>query len=160
VADARMLRFFLQPTHLTLLVLGLLLMFGTVLRSFWCRYLCPYGALLGLFSWFSPTHVRRDAATCIDCRRCSKVCPACIDVHGKAVILSPECLGCGRCVEVCPVEGCLGMRAAGKRIPTWAVGAGSIGFLLGAWLLARHMGLWEQNVPLPMLQRFYQMFLS
>lgn len=157
VADARMLRFFLQPTHLTLLVLGLLLVLGTVLRSFWCRYLCPYGALLGLFSWFSTTHVRRDAATCIGCGRCSKACPGCIAVHEKKRVLTPECLGCGRCVEACPVDGCLGIRAAGIRIPTWAVGAGCVLVMLGAWLLARHFGLWEQNVPQPMLRRFYQM---
>jgi polyferredoxin len=158
VADARMLRFFVPPSAPTLLVLGTLVVLGVVLRSFWCRYLCPYGALLGLCSWFSPTHVHREAATCSGCGRCSRACPGCIAVHEKKRVLTPECLGCGRCVEVCPVEGCLDMRTAGRCIPTWAVGAGSVALLLGAWLLARHLGLWEQNVPLPMLRRFHQMF--
>lgn len=50
------------------------------------------------------------------------------------------------------------MRAAGRALPVWAMGAGSVAVMLGAWLLALAAGLWDQSVPLPMLQRFYQMF--
>jgi len=50
------------------------------------------------------------------------------------------------------------MRAAGRVIPAWAIGAGSVAVMFGAWLLALAAGLWDQSVPLAMLQRFYQMF--
>ena len=160
VADARMLRFFLSPSRTTLFILAALLVLGTVLRSFWCRYLCPYGALLGLFSWASPARIHRDPATCVNCGRCSNACPGCIRVQDTERVLSPECLGCMRCQEVCPVDGCLTMRAAGRTVPAWAAGAGSVAVMLGAWLLALQAGLWEQRVPLAMMQRFYRMFLE
>ena len=160
VADARMLNFFLHPSRTTIMILGVLLVLGTVLRSFWCRYLCPYGALLGLFSWLSPTRVHRDAATCVNCGRCTAACPGCIRVQDLKHVLSPECLGCMRCREACPVDGCITVRTAGRTIPPWAVGTGAVTVMLGAWLLALAAGLWHQNVPMPMLQRFYQMFLE
>ncbi|HCU67814.1 MAG TPA: 4Fe-4S ferredoxin, partial [Desulfomicrobium sp.] len=97
VADARMLRFFQSPSRTTLVALAALLVLGTVLRSFWCRYLCPYGALLGLLSWASPTSVHRDPATCVQCGRCTRACPGCIRVQDMERVLSPECLGCMRC---------------------------------------------------------------
>jgi len=158
VADARMLRFFLSPSHATLTALAVLLLLGTVLRSFWCRYLCPYGALLGLLSWMSPARIHRDPKTCVGCGRCTSACPGGIRVQEKEVVLSPECLGCMRCQEACPVGGCIAMRAAGRVIPAWAIGAGSVAVMFGAWLLALAAGLWDQSVPLAMLQRFYQMF--
>jgi polyferredoxin len=160
VADARMLNFFLHPTRATLLALGVLLVLGTFLRSFWCRYLCPYGALLGLFSWLSPTRVHRDADACVHCGRCTDACPGCIRVQDLERVLSPECLGCMRCREACPVAGCITVRTAGRTIPVWAAGAGALAVMLGAWLLALAAGLWHQNVPLAMLQRFYRMFLE
>ena len=160
VADARMLRFFQSPSRTTLMALAALLVLGVVLRSFWCRYLCPYGALLGLLSWASPMRIRRDSATCVNCGRCTRACPGCIRVQDMEEVLTPECLGCMRCQEACPVEGCISMRAAGRTVPAWAVGAGSVAVMLGAWLLALAAGRWDQTVPLPMLRRFYQMFLE
>jgi len=35
-----------------------------LLRNFWCRYLCPYGALLGVLSFFSILKVHRNAESC------------------------------------------------------------------------------------------------
>ncbi len=160
VADARMLRFFQSPSRTTLMILAALLVLGVGLRSFWCRYLCPYGALLGLLSWASPMRIHRDSASCVNCGRCTGACPGCIRVQDLERVLSPECLGCMRCQEACPVAGCITMRAAGRTVPAWAVGVGSVAVMLGAWLLALAAGRWEQAVPLPMLQRFYQMFLE
>ena len=45
-------------------------------QNFWCRYLCPYGALLGLTSLLSPLRIRREPAACIDCAKCAKACPS------------------------------------------------------------------------------------
>ena len=72
------------------------------------------------------------------------------------------CMHCDQapCLEACPVEGCITMRAAGRAIPAVAVGAGSVLVMIGAWLLALQAGLWEQRVPLAMMQRFYRMFLE
>ncbi len=60
VVDAKMLFFFLAPSTLSLWVLIFLVAISFFLRNFWCRYLCPYGALLGLLALFSPVNVQRE----------------------------------------------------------------------------------------------------
>jgi polyferredoxin len=59
-----------------LVVLGLFVLASVFIPNFWCRFLCPYGALLGLTSWLSPTRIRRNAETCVDCAECAKACPS------------------------------------------------------------------------------------
>lgn len=158
-ADARMLQFFLSPSALSLIVIGLLAAAGLVVRNFWCRYLCPYGALLGLVAWPGPTAIRRDAAACVDCGKCAKHCPSGIAVQKKDVVRSPECIGCGECVGVCPVDGCLSFSVYGKkRIPWPAVGVGAVATLLLVWLWATATGHWDSEIPATMLKRFYSMF--
>lgn len=154
-SDARMLAFFTDPTGLTLTVLGVLIALGLVVRNAWCRYLCPYGALLGLLSWLSPVCVARDETTCIGCGKCTRTCPAGIRVEAKAQVRTPECIGCGECVGACPVEGCLGFRALGRRIPWAALGAAAVLVLVAARIWAGYAGLWNNEMPPDMLRRFY-----
>jgi polyferredoxin len=162
-ADARLLEFFHNPSPGTLAVFAVLAVLGVVVRNFWCRYLCPYGALLGLFSMFGPVAVRRDSDTCVQCEKCRRACPAGIRVDATQRVSSPECIGCMACVQACPVDGCLDMRAgygggnakAGISLPCWAVGAGCVGLLLAAWLLAEATGHWNHTLPSHMLRMLY-----
>lgn len=156
VVDARMLGFFLEPSALTLMILAGLAALGVFLRSAWCRYLCPYGALLGLLSWIGPVRIRRDKDACVQCGRCSASCPGGIAVHLKADVRSPECVGCMRCQSVCPVPGCVTLRAGGREVPFWSIGFGCVLLLLAAWLLADSQDLWHQNLPEDMLRMLYR----
>lgn len=156
VADARMLFFFLDPSALTLMVLAGLAVFGVFLRSAWCRYLCPYGALLGLLSWGSPLRIRRDKDACVQCGRCGASCPGGIPVHRRDDVRSPECVGCMRCQSVCPVPGCVTLRAGGREVPFWSIGLGCVALLFAVWLLADSQGLWHQNLPENMLRMLYR----
>jgi len=161
VADAKMLAFFTDPSALSLMIIFALALFSLVVRSAWCRYLCPYGALIGLFSWISPVAVTRDEDTCIGCSKCTKGCPGAIKVEEKKVVRSPECIGCMECVGNCPVHGCLAVRAAGRfRMPWMAVGIGSVAVLLVFWAWAKATGHWDADVPPAMLKRIYGMFLN
>ncbi|HPC81920.1 MAG TPA: 4Fe-4S binding protein [Thermoanaerobaculaceae bacterium] len=110
VADVKMLLFFAEPSRLTIGVVGALVVASVLVRDAWCRYLCPYGALLGLLGRLAPLRVERDAATCVDCRACTKACPARIPVHAASRVGNVECSGCQDCVAACPVAGCLGVR--------------------------------------------------
>ena len=94
VSDAKMLRFFTQISATTVTVLAVLTLLSLVYRTVWCRYFCPYGALLGILSLLSPFKIRRNPQTCSDCRQCSQACPAGISVHTKTTVVSPECTGC------------------------------------------------------------------
>jgi len=88
------------------LIALLVLAGGLLIPRFWCRYLCPQGVLLGLIQRFSLLKVWRDTGTCIDCKRCDKVCPYRLPVSTSRAV-SGDCIGCLECVEACPVPGTL-----------------------------------------------------
>ncbi len=119
VSDIKMLHFFTGLAGIPLLTIGVLSVLSLFFRNPWCRYLCPYGALLGVLSIFSPSRIRRDSQQCIDCGACSKACPARLPVATKAQIVSPECTGCLTCVESCPQPGALNMALLRKPLPRW-----------------------------------------
>jgi polyferredoxin len=147
-ADAKMLRFFQEPTANALWVLGALTALSLVVKHSWCRYLCPYGALLGVASLLSPLSVRRDPAACNDCRACTRACPVEIPVHARLRVLSSECTGCMSCVAACTVPECLGLTRKGARAwSAWTVPAVTLATLVGFWAVAKATGFWETSVP-------------
>lgn len=112
VSDIKMLRFFTHMSATTIVVLMVLTGLSFFYKNFWCRYLCPYGALLGLVSIASPFKIRRDPNNCTGCRRCTAACPSRLEVHACSSISSPECTGCLTCVANCPEQSAIGMRPA------------------------------------------------
>ena len=148
VADIKMLKFFSAMSGLTARVLIGLFLLSILFRHFWCRYLCPYGALLGALSWLSPWKINRNEKSCIDCKKCTKVCPAQVKVHQTKTVFSDECHACLRCVDVCPVENTLHFslsqtkgRLSGKMYAVMIV----LFFLLGT-TIARGIGKWQNNI--------------
>jgi polyferredoxin len=76
IADVKMLNFFRHIGETGAIILGVLVLASLLIQNFWCRYLCPYGALLGIAALFSPARIRRNPETCIDCAKCAKACPS------------------------------------------------------------------------------------
>jgi polyferredoxin len=154
IADVKMLYFFrfLSGTAaITLLALAVLSLF---IKNFWCRYLCPYGALMGLASLLSPSRIQRDPDRCIDCAKCARVCPAVLPVDKLASVRSAECTGCLECVAICPAAGALELSLPKKRrIPAWALAAGMAVVFLGTVGLAKLSGHWETPLPNEVYQR-------
>lgn len=149
VADVKMLYFFAHISTLAATVLAVLVLLSFLVPYFWCRYLCPYGALLGVLSWLSPLKVRRDTAHCIDCAGCAAVCPAYIDVDRKLTVHSPECTGCLECVHHCPVGPALELRTVGRRrraVRPAVFAAAVVLLFYGGIGLAKSAGLWRTEV--------------
>ncbi|WP_413496171.1 4Fe-4S binding protein [Shewanella baltica] len=115
IADLKMALFFLTPSLITLLVFALILALAAWRRQGFCRYLCPYGAILGILSFASPLKIRRDTQHCLieakgmKCDKCTRACPANIIVHTKTTVRSDECQACMRCVAACPKSAALGL---------------------------------------------------
>lgn len=115
IADLKMALFFLTPSLITLLVFTLILALAAWRRQGFCRYLCPYGAMLGILSFASPLKIRRDTQHCLieakgmKCDKCTRACPANIIVHTKTTVRSDECQACMRCVAACPKSAALGL---------------------------------------------------
>jgi polyferredoxin len=138
---------------------GWLVVLSVLIQNFWCRYLCPYGALMGLASLLSPVKIRRDAEACIDCGKCSRACPSHLKVDSLVQIRSAECTACMACVAACRVENALqlalpaasasdaGARWRGRVVTPRAVAAVLAVIFFGVVLLARMSGHWQTVVP-------------
>ncbi|MEW5876073.1 MAG: 4Fe-4S binding protein [Candidatus Zixiibacteriota bacterium] len=107
VADIKMLKFFSEIDAQSLWIILGLVGLGFIINGFWCRYLCPYGALAGFVSLVSPFKIRRVATSCIDCNKCNVACPAHIPVMQLNQVRSDECNACLACVQVCPAADAL-----------------------------------------------------
>jgi polyferredoxin len=73
-------------------------------NRFFCKYLCPMGAFLGLINKIGWFRVTRNPDTCINCKACTKKCPVNINVHEQKEIKSAECINCNLCINACPVK--------------------------------------------------------
>jgi polyferredoxin len=151
VADVKMLNFFRHMGEATAITMAVLVLASLVVKNVWCRYLCPYGALMGLVALASPTRIVRNADACIDCAKCAKACPAGLPVDTLLTVRSAECTACMACVNVCPAAGALdltiGLRRRRAPVPAWAL-ATAIGVLFcGVVLFARISGYWHTSLP-------------
>ena len=83
----------------------LLFVFG---RNAWCRYLCPIGALLKIFSAVKIGGVRLVNNDCIGCGKCNRACDMQVDVMGDlnthSEVYSSDCIGCLKCTDACPTD--------------------------------------------------------
>lgn len=169
VADVKMLNFFRTMSMTGIRVLVLLAVLSVAIQNFWCRYLCPYGALMGLASLLSPMKIRRDAEACIDCGKCAKACPGHLKVDQLVQIRSAECTACMACVASCPAENALQFALPPRRAGTpgtpelppskaaerWrgrvarpqTIAALLAIIFFGTVLLARATGHWHTNLP-------------
>ncbi len=148
MADAKMYDFFADISRTALYAIGGLLLLSVVIKNFWCRFLCPYGALLGIIGWFSPLKITRTKATCVDCMLCTKACPANIAVHKAGRIWSDECMSCMACVQVCPVKETLEVRTGkrGRSIPAWVIGTLVVGLFVAITGMAMITGHWQNRI--------------
>jgi polyferredoxin len=95
-------------TTLGLVVLGSVAAGSLLFERFWCKYLCPLGAILAIFNKITPFQVTTDTSACITCDKCARTCPMSITERPERID-SMECIRCLECVESCPKEGVLEM---------------------------------------------------
>ncbi len=92
---------FTQGLFLGILFFAILAMSLRVTR-FWCRAICPLGALLGAVSRWSVLGLHKDPEACHSCNRCLLHCQGGDDPIGNSPWRKSECLMCMNCVGSCP----------------------------------------------------------
>lgn len=94
------------PSLLALRIVILVAFFGAAWRvpRFWCRYVCPTGALMAIFQKYSYAGIRRDPVRCMKCPHCEVRCPMQINILDLPweKFNDPECIMCMECVDACP----------------------------------------------------------
>jgi polyferredoxin len=149
VADLKMYYFFADISRFSIIVLSMLFILSIFIRNFWCRYLCPYGALLGIISLLSPHKIKREAKSCIDCGLCSKACPSMIRVDKVNTVYSDECNTCLNCVDACPVSNTLQLKNIfykKKKISGRVVAIGVVSIFLLVTAVGMFSGNWQNSI--------------
>lgn len=94
------------PAYKTAWLIGgiflLILFLNRIKPRFWCRILCPLGALLGIFSRFSLLKLEKDTERCTDCNRCMKNCQGAASPKPDQSWENSECVVCFNCFDACP----------------------------------------------------------
>jgi polyferredoxin len=149
VADIKMYYFFANISRTSLIVISVLFVLSIFIRNFWCRFLCPYGALLGIFSLLSPNKIQRNTTSCIDCGLCNKACPSFIKVDKIKTVISDECSTCLNCVDVCPVKDTLNLNSLivkKKKLNKKFVAIGIVGIFMIVTGIGMISGNWQNQV--------------
>ena len=101
------------PPLLALRLLILLGFFGAAWKvpRFWCRYVCPTGALMAILQKHSFAGIKRDPVKCTKCPHCEVKCPMQINILDLPweKFNDPECIMCMECIDACP-HGSLGLK--------------------------------------------------
>ncbi|MBA4369182.1 MAG: hypothetical protein C0403_16270 [Desulfobacterium sp.] len=151
IADVKMLYFFTKMTSITVITLLALVVLSFFTRNFWCRYACPYGAMLGILAFFSPSQIKRNPETCINCNRCNQACPYHLPVNKKKLLYSLECSGCMDCIHACPSKNTLGLKILGLKfsLHTQQMGLLIILTFISMVYFSRISGHWKSSISDP-----------
>lgn len=95
-------------TETALAILGALLLLSLAVDRPFCKYICGFGATMGLASILRPLTVKRDQTLCSNCGRCDKACIMGVEVSKANNVRDPHCIDCGRCLTACAKPGALG----------------------------------------------------
>ncbi len=91
-------------TYWAYVVSGVIVVASLVTMLPFCRWFCPFAAVLNVFSRFGWTRVQRDRERCRDCGLCARECPMAIPVDQVQQVTAARCISCLKCVEVCPTS--------------------------------------------------------
>ncbi|MEM5774010.1 MAG: 4Fe-4S binding protein [Anaerolineaceae bacterium] len=88
-----------------LIVLAAILISSLFIERPWCKYACPYGAVLGLSNLVRVFSIRRNPSTCKLDSVCDLTCPMNIHISSKAIVRDHQCISCLECTSEarCPV---------------------------------------------------------
>lgn len=100
-----------------IIVLGVTLLSSLFIERPWCKYACPFGALLGLTNFIRIFKIRRNPKTCINCSKCDNACPMNINISNNTSIRDHQCISCLKCTSeaACPINDTVNLKTKGGK---------------------------------------------
>jgi ferredoxin-type protein NapH len=88
--------------YMKIAILIVVLLLSISIKRFFCRTLCPIGAIYSLFNRFSFFQMKIDKEKCIKCESCQMVCPMHVPIYRSPKNI--DCIRCLDCVKICPTK--------------------------------------------------------
>lgn len=100
----------IQGHSLSIASLVMIVLFSIISMFYercFCNYFCFQGARYGLISYFRIFSITRNNISCVNCKKCDKVCPMNIEITAYENLRSIKCINCFKCISICPVKNTL-----------------------------------------------------
>lgn len=92
---------FILEMKLGAILLGIIIVGGFFVERFFCRYLCPMGAIFAVFSKTRMIKLKKHEHDCGKCMSCTKACSMGINLNKVNQVNSGECINCLKCMDKC-----------------------------------------------------------
>jgi len=131
------------------IILVIVIAASVFIDRFFCKYLCPAGAMYGLIAKISPTKIKHSGCCCCSsCGQCTKSCPMNIDVSKIEVVKSAECIDCVQCITVCPSQNdCIKVTIAGKKVKSSIFIIATVFIFFGSLFVFDKTGIFQITIP-------------
>lgn len=126
---------YLLPEYLIGTILLILIGIGAMfIERFFCRYLCPLGAIFAILSKLKIYKVHKERSNCGACKACTLKCSMGIDLDKVDKVNSGECIQCFNCVNICPRSNAK-VKVLGEEVNENALAAVAITTAVGVYSL-------------------------
>lgn len=134
----------LAAEYLVGTIVMVIILIGSMLYDrFFCKYLCPMGAVYGILSKISPSKIVRNKDKCINCGLCSRSCPMNIDVANAEKVNSAECISCQSCVLSCPKKDALEYKTGKNTLQTLTIVILVVGLFFSGVFISKSTGIFQ-----------------
>ncbi len=84
------------------LLLAFITLGAIFIERFFCRYLCPLGAMFAIISKLRKVKINKPTEKCGKCRICTNNCSMGINLYKRSEVSSGDCINCLKCIDICP----------------------------------------------------------
>jgi NosR/NirI family transcriptional regulator, nitrous oxide reductase regulator len=116
-----------------LIILGFITVGDLFIERFFCRYLCPLGAIFSIISKGRILNIQKPKVNCGLCHACTNKCSMGIDLDATDVARSGECINCLNCTKICPKNNAK-LAINNKKINEYAITTLAVAGTTGAYL--------------------------